>query len=110
MARASPHQLDVLITLRNEVMTVMEDVGLLDAEQRTLLLDVPLGVLRSNSTQRHGVTRWKADQGGQLTVEVVDLNPHLLNEAWQDYAAFVLFHEFLHVMGYRAHDRVFRTL
>ena len=110
MARASPHQLDVLITLRNEVMTVMEDVGLLDAEQRNLLLDVPLGVLRSNSTQRHGVTRWKADQDGQLTVEVVDLNPHLLNEAWQDYAAFVLFHEFLHVMGYRAHDRVFRTL
>ena len=47
MARASPHQLDVLITLRNEVMTVMEDVGLLDAEQRNLLRDVPLGVLRS---------------------------------------------------------------
>lgn len=110
MARASSHQLDVLITLRNEVMTVMEDVGLLDAEQRNLLLDVPLGVLRSNSTQRHGVTRWKADRDGQLTVEVVDLNPHLLNEAWRDYAAFVLFHEFLHVMGYRAHDRVFRTL
>ena len=46
MARASPQQLDVLITLRNEVMTVMEDVGLLDAEQRNLLLEIQLCVLR----------------------------------------------------------------
>ena len=43
-------------------------------------------------------------------VEVVDLNPHLLNEQWLDYAAFVLFHEYLHVLGYRAHDRTFRSL
>ena len=28
-------------------------------------------------------------------VETIDLHPHLLNENWEDYARFVLYHEYL---------------
>ena len=41
---------------------------------------------------------------------MVDLHPALLVMDWANYAKFVLFHEYLHVLGHRAHDSVFRTL
>ena len=74
------------------------------------LLTIPLGVLRKNATQRHGVTRWRTLPSGALSVEVVDLHPSLLEDDWEDYALFVLFHEYLHALGYRAHDAQFRSM
>ncbi|MFZ8905984.1 MAG: hypothetical protein ACO2Y2_01355 [Poseidonia sp.] len=110
MPRPSPQQVRHLEGLRAEVLAEMLAIGMLSAEHRQTLQAVPLGVLRSNATQRHGVTRWSGDGQGGLKVDVVDLNPHLLTEHWRDYAAFVLFHEYLHVLGHRAHDRTFRAL
>lgn len=110
MPRPSPQQLLQLEGLRAEVLAEMLTIGMLSEEHQQTLHAVPLGVLRSNATQRHGVTRWSGNEQGSLKVEVVDLNPHLLSEHWRDYAAFVLFHEFLHAMGHRAHDRSFRAL
>ena len=110
MPRPSTQQQQDLDALRVEVLAEMVSIGLLDEDGRQRLDHVPLGVLRSNATQRHGVTRWSSDEHGRLKVDVVDLNPHLLVEHWRDYAAFVLFHEFLHVLGHRAHDRTFRAL
>ena len=56
------------------------------------------------------VQRWIREANGALSVDVVDLHPALLVMDWANYAKFVLFHEYLHVLGHRAHDSVFRTL
>ena len=110
MPRPSARQQHELDALQVEVLAEMAAIGMLDEDGRRRLDNVPLGVLRSNATQRHGVTRWSRNGVGHLKVDVVDLNPHLLNDNWRDYAAFVLFHEYLHVLGHRAHDRTFRAL
>ena len=110
MPRPSAQQQHELDALQVEVLAEMMAIGMLDEDGRRRLDAVPLGVLRSNATQRHGVTRWSMDGRGHLMVDVVELNPHLLNDNWRDYAAFVLFHEYLHVLGHRAHDRTFRAL
>lgn len=109
MARPSSSQQAFLHHLRGRVLAKMSHLGLLDDQQEAFLREVPLGVLRRNATQRHGVTRWKR-RGHLLTLETVDLHPRLLNESWEDYGSFVMFHEFLHAMGWRAHDNDFRTL
>ena len=75
---------------------------------------IPLGVLRRNSTQRHGVTRWQIGADPQnlaiMDVEVIDIHPRLLDEKWKPYAAFVLHHEYIHALGFREHNRIFRYL
>lgn len=110
MARANPDQLASLESLKERVLEVMASLSLFEAPELRALEHVPLGVLRRNATQRHGVTRWKVLASGSLEVESVDLHPELLNQAWRDYAEFVLYHEYLHAMGHRAHDQRFRAL
>ena len=107
--RPSDAQRVVLNRLRADVMAVMQSLGMLDASSEQTLECVPLGLLRSNATQRHGVTRWRRESGA-LQLLTVDLHPRLLDEAWSSYAAFVLYHEFLHALGWRAHNRDFRSL
>jgi len=109
VTRPNDDQRVVLNNLRHRVLGVMQSLGLLDRVSTKRLEDVPLGLLRSNATQRHGATRWRRESEG-LHLLTVDLHPRLLDEGWSAYAAFVLFHEFLHAMGWRAHDRDFRTL
>lgn len=110
MAKPSADQTAFLNPLRVQVLSTMQSMERFEDAALNELRTVPLGVLRRSATQRHGVTRWERKADGRLTVATVDLHPRLLNEAWADYAAFVLFHEFLHAMGWRAHDRRFRTL
>ena len=43
-------------------------------------------------------------------MEVIDLHPRLLTNEWMPYAAWVLHHEFVHALGYTAHDSTFRSL
>ncbi|MEE2974446.1 MAG: hypothetical protein VX831_04295, partial [Candidatus Thermoplasmatota archaeon] len=78
MPRPSAQQQHELDALQVEVLAEMTAIGMLDEDGRRRLDAVPLGVLRSNATQRHGVTRWSRDGQGHLRVDVVDLNPHLL--------------------------------
>ena len=110
MPRASSAQHGFLEHLRDEVLTSMKGLFSLEEDDRALLSSVKLGVLRSNATQRHGATRWQRQPDGSLELDVVDLHPALLTEEWRAYASFVLFHEFLHVLGNRAHDTAFRNL
>ena len=110
MARADASQQTVMEHHRAQVLATMRTLGLIDAQAESMLTNVRLGVLRSSATQRHGATRWVREANGTLTVDVVDLHPNLLTEEWSDYARFVLFHEYLHVLGHRAHDSSFRTL
>ena len=110
MARADASQQTVMEHHRADVVATMRTLGLIDAQAESMLFNVRLGVLRSSATQRHGATRWVRGANGALTVDVVDLHPSLLTDEWSDYARFVLFHEYLHVLGHRAHDSAFRTL
>ena len=110
MVNASPSQVKLLEDLRGQVLDAMHSIEKVRSMRLSTLATIKLGVLRKNATQRHGVTRWQRSHAGELTVETVDLHPHLLCEGWEDYAAFVLYHEFLHALGFRAHDQRFRVL
>jgi predicted SprT family Zn-dependent metalloprotease len=96
--------------LRREVLQRMESMPFVRENMLTSLVDCPLGLLKKTATQRHGVTRWERQTDSALVVKTVDLHPTLLLPIWRDYAAFVLFHEFLHALGWRAHDAAFRAL
>ena len=110
MVKPTHAQKTKLVALREDVVSTMEGLPFLADIDLSGLLTIPLGVLRKNATQRHGVTRWRTLPSGALSVEVVDLHPSLLEEDWEDYALFVLFHEYLHALGYRAHDAQFRSM
>ena len=48
-----------LIELRDAVVDIMLDMPVWANAPIEELRNIPLGVLRKNATQRHGVTRWK---------------------------------------------------
>lgn len=114
MAKPSKEQTILLNELRDFVIDVMRDMPEWVDANVERLLTIPLGVLRRNATQRHGVTRWK--RGVDIAslepedVEVIDLHPRMLNEQWRAYSAFVLHHEYIHALGLRAHNTLFRQL
>ena len=110
LAKPNSNQRAILKGMRHEVLEQMHHMPFLEPAALPSLEQVRLGVLRSNATQRHGVTRWNVQPSGELVVDVVDLHPALLNDGWRDYALFVLFHEFLHVLGHRAHNASFRSM
>ena len=114
MTKPSSQQASVLMTLKDEVLDEMKTMGFESEERLDALQSIPLAVLRRNATQRHGVTRFR--RGANATelktedVETIDLHPILLKDSWNDYARFVLFHEYLHALGNRFHDAAFRRL
>ena len=114
MAKPSSIQTSSLEELRKEVLRTMTDMGLWEVDGLSNLYEVKLGVLRRNATQRHGVTRFKRGRNSNVLhfedVETVDLHPHLLTDEWHHYARFVLYHEFLHVLGMRFHNASFRKI
>lgn len=114
MAKANGIAYAALLQLRDDVMHIMRDMPAWRDKNIDALAEIPLGVLRKNATQRHGVTRWKRGVNlNQLTVfdvEVIDIHPLLLCAEWKAYAAFVLHHEYIHALGWRAHDSTFRAL
>ena len=113
MVKPSKVQTEQLAKLRDFVIEVMMAMEVWSEHQLTKLLEIDLGVLRKNATQRHGVTRWKRgvrNPENPEQVEVIDLHPRLLSKEWMPYAAWVLHHEFVHALGYTAHDSTFRSL
>ena len=112
MAKASKSQLLELIQLRDFVIEVMMSMSVWSEEKLTKLADIKLGVLKKNATQRHGVTRWKRGVRTPTMpeeVEVIDIHPRLLSDEWLPYGAWVMHHEFVHALGYTAHDSTFRS-
>ena len=79
MVNASPSQVKLLEELRGQVLDAMHSIEKVRSMRLSTLATIKLGVLRKNATQRHGVTRWQRSHAGELTVETVDLHPHLLN-------------------------------
>ncbi|HJM54668.1 MAG TPA: hypothetical protein QGI72_00310 [Poseidonia sp.] len=109
MVRPSPQQLLRLESLRDDVIHEMRNIGIFSETELDVGATVSLGLLRKNSTQRHGVTRWNR-QDGAIVLQTVDLHPALLEDDWESYASFVLYHELLHAIGNRSHDKSFRQL
>ena len=113
MVKPSKLQTEELAKLRDFVIEVMLSMEVWSEQQLTKILEIDLGVLRKNATQRHGVTRWKRGVRKPThpeQVEVIDLHPRLLSSEWMPYAAWVLHHEFVHALGYTAHDSTFSSL
>ena len=113
MAKPSPSQLVELNELRDFVIEVMSAMEVWSEQELTKLADIKLGVLKRNATQRHGVTRWKRgvrNPSHPEQVEVIDLHPRLFSDEWRPYAGWVMHHEFVHALGYTAHDSKFRSL
>lgn len=113
MVKPNNDQLRELTELRKFVIEVMISMGVWSEELLTKLTNIDLGVLRKNATQRHGVTRWRQGIRNPTMpeeVKVIELHPRLLSSEWKPYAAWVLHHEFVHALGYTAHDSTFRSL
>lgn len=114
MVKPTPDQKIKLEHLRSIVLDLMQDMEIWNQIDTDGLEQISLGVLRRNATQRHGVTRWKkgVDVSNLIPsdVEEINIHPHLLDEKWNAYAAFVLHHEYIHALGFREHDKRFRYL
>ncbi|MDP6869231.1 MAG: hypothetical protein QGI21_00450 [Candidatus Poseidoniaceae archaeon] len=113
MVKPSDEQIEKLNDLSCFVIEVMTSMGIWSKEQLTSLTKIELGVLRRNATQRHGVTRWKkgiSKPNNIEDVDIIDIHPELLTQEWTPYGAWVLHHEYIHALGYLAHDSTFRDL
>ena len=95
-----------------EVMRDIEQFGNFDLED---LASIDIGVLRSDSTKKHAVCRYKKGisknyRSGPSDVRRIDLHPFVLNERWENYARYLLFHEYIHALGISNHGPSFRAL
>lgn len=113
MVKANQSQSRWLDDIRTIVFEVMATLDKWSSSELAELKSITLGVLRSTATRRHGVTRWMLGSTPPLIakkVETIDLHPQLLTEKWLAYGAKVLFHEYLHALGYIKHNTVFYSL
>ena len=95
-----------------EEMMNMPDLSDLQVEG---LSQIPLGKLRINAVRLHAVCRYKkgvkkTDTISPDSVRCIDIHPRALNDRWRRYANFLLFHEFLHALGFADHGKEFRRL
>ena len=79
------------------------------------LYQIPLGKLRISAVRLHAVCRYKkgvkkTDEISPDSVRCIDIHPRALNARWERYASFLLFHEFLHALGFSNHGKEFRRL
>ena len=104
-----------LTTLAENVVSTMAHIPQLNHFPVDKLNEIPLGRLRRDATRLHAVCRYqkgvrKSEITGPDDVRCVDVHPAALTEDWERYAAFLLYHEFLHALGFAGHDRTFRNL
>ena len=105
----------VLANLAKAVVVTMHQIPQLDQLPVDQLHKIPLGRLRRDATRLHAVCRYqkgvkKSEISGPENVRCVDVHPAALTEDWRRYAAFLLYHEYLHALGFSGHDRTFRNL
>ena len=101
--------------MANRVISTMHELPELSHLPINELHSIPLGHLRKNATRLHAVCRYKrglrkANISGPEDVRRIDLHPEVINENWDRYAAFLLYHEYLHALGFSSHNRTFRDM
>ncbi len=79
------------------------------------LESIPLGRLRKNATRLHAVCRYKrgvikSNGVSPSDVRCIDIHPYALVEKWSRYTEFLLYHEYLHALGFSNHGRAFRNV
>ncbi len=115
MIRATNPQ-EELVALSAKVIGKMGRISQLQNLPVEELHDIPLGRLRRDAVRLHAVCRYnkgvdkRADGLSPSDVRRVDVHPDSINEQWRRYAAFLLYHEYLHALGFVGHDRTFRAL
>ncbi len=105
----------LLARLAGYVVHTMHQIPQLSQLPVNELQKIPLGRLRRDATRLHAVCRYqkgmkKSEISGPTDVRCVDVHPVALTDDWQRYAAFLLYHEFLHALGFTGHDKAFRNL
>jgi len=109
-------------TVRNMVIPVMEDMEELSDLPVSDLYDVSLGVLRRDNIRCLGKCRFHRESFrerdywpeepriGPEDVRRIDLCRTMLTPEWIRVAISVLFHEYLHALGFGGHTPMFRSL
>lgn len=114
MVKPTSDQELILLRSKARVINKMKTISAWSDLNFLQLLSIELGVLRKSSVRRHGATRWKQnvsfEKGKFSNPDVVDIHPKLLKFEWRDYLDFVMYHEFIHCMGFKNHDSDFRKL
>lgn len=97
-------------------MGIMSQMDVFSDTNLQPLAEIKIGKIRKNATRLHGVCRYnlgvdkKRKDLSPADVKEISLHPESLSEEWTRYAEFLLFHEFLHALGYSGHNRAFRKL
>ena len=105
-----------LLALSAEVIDSMGKISQLQNLPVEELHNIPLGRLRRDAVRLHAACRYnrgvdkRADGLSPSDVRCVDVHPDSMSKQWRKYAAFLLYHEYLHALGFVGHDRTFRAL
>ena len=99
----------------SEVISVMAEIPEISHLNVAELHNVPLGLLRRNATRLHAICRYnkgvkKTQSLGPTDVRCIDIHPESLTPDWERYAKFLLYHEYLHALGYSNHGKEFRRV
>ena len=100
----------------NSVLDTMVKLGFDITKEISELKHIKMGLLRKSSVYRHGVTRyfptskWDSKKPNPSCVRVVDIHPLLLEPEWEIYREIIIFHEFIHCLGYLGHNKIFYKL
>mmetsp|Transcript_53594 Transcript_53594/g.174412 ORF Transcript_53594/g.174412 Transcript_53594/m.174412 type:complete len:291 (+) Transcript_53594:94-966(+) len=93
--------------LRSHVLTLMRSIPELPEYRFDELGSIPIGRLRCDATCTHGIYRLPLN-GVRSSIRI---HPVALDRPeWHAYARFLLYHEFLHALGFDRHDCTFRTV
>ena len=100
----------------SKVLKVMATIEFFTENDIEELKGLRVGFLRKNSVYRHGVTRflptnkWNSSKANPSCVKVVDIHPVLLKNEWEIYREIIIYHEFIHCLGYIRHDKIFYSI
>ena len=109
-------------TVRDMVIPVMEEMEELSDLPVSDLYDVPLGLLRRDNIRCLGKCRFHRESFRERKywpeepriepkdVRRIDLCRTMLSPEWIRVAMSVLFHEYLHALGFGGHTPMFRSL
>ncbi len=106
----------ILNSSKVSVLRTMSNINFFTKKNLSDLEHVRLGLLRKNSVYRHGVTRflpknkWNSNTPNPYCVKIVDIHPLLLEAEWSIYREIIIFHEFIHCLGYLGHNKEFYNL
>ena len=98
------------------VISVMQEIPELADLPIDELKKIPLGWLRESSVRRHGLCIWNCPYPLRLQdtnpsdVELIKIHPYAITEEWSRYADHILYHEYLHALGFHDHNSVFREM